>query len=304
MGKTTRGGWYSEVSLYNQGSFDLILGRGSARNAMHLMDSNPDGPAHWMAGYIREVGKRKGYARQVHMRENVHLDPEYISYVESIYTLPHLRARYIDGEFAAGTGIVYQYIPEQGGFSAGGRLAIAADAGASGVTAALYAKEQMDGSWCIIDEYYHDARTRVQIGEGAHADAIIARYGIPDVCVVDGPNLRHEMATRGAWASLPRQDGQGGERWASGRLLSRPSFDVSGGACENARREFATLEWDAAARLRGVSQPVDSEDHTTDCGIYLAKAVIPKWTLGDTYGGDDGDRFDGGIASLIAASGR
>ena len=112
MGKTTRGGWYSEVSLYNQDSFDLILGRGSARNAMHLMDSNPDGPAHWMAGYIREVEKRKGYARRVHIRENVHLDPEYISYVESIYTLPHLRARYIDGEFAAGTGIVYQYVPE------------------------------------------------------------------------------------------------------------------------------------------------------------------------------------------------
>ena len=87
MGKTTRGGWYSEVSLYNQDSFDLILGRGSARNAMHLMDSNPDGPAHWMAGYIREVEKRKGYARRVHIRENVHLDPEYISYVESIYTL-------------------------------------------------------------------------------------------------------------------------------------------------------------------------------------------------------------------------
>ena len=89
MGKTTRGGWYSEVSLYNQDSFDLILGRGSARNAMHLMDSNPDGPAHWMAGYIREVEKRNGYARRVHIRENVHLDPEYISYVESIYTLPH-----------------------------------------------------------------------------------------------------------------------------------------------------------------------------------------------------------------------
>ena len=110
-----------------------------------------------------------------------------------------------------------------------GRFAVAADAGAAGVTAALYAREQRDGTWVVFDEYYHDARTRVQIGEGAHADAIIARHGIPDVCVVDGPNLRHEMATRGAWASLPDKTGQGGERRSPGRLLSGPSFDVSGG---------------------------------------------------------------------------
>ena len=305
MGKTTRGGWYSEVSLYNQDSFDLILGRGSARNAMHLMDSNPDGPAHWMAGYIREVEKRKGYARRVHIRENVHLDPEYISYVESIYTLPHLRARYIDGEFAAGTGIVYQYIPEVDSRSSDGRLAVSADAGASGVTAALFAREQRDGTWVVFDEYYHDARTRVQIGEGAHADAIIARHGIPDVCVVDGPNLRHEMATRGAWASLPDKTDKEANVGHLDACFRGRRLTFLAGTCENARREFATLEWDAAARLRGVSQPVDSEDHTTDCGIYLAKAVIPKWTLGDIDGGDDGDsRFDGGIASLIAAGGR
>ena len=164
-------------------------------------------------------------------------------------------------------------------------MGVAADAGASGVTAALYACEQRDGTWVVFDEYFHDARTRVQIGEGAHADAIIARHGIPDVCVVDGPNLRHEMATRGAWASLPdKTDKEANvghlDACFRGRRLT---FQV--GTCENARREFATLEWDAAARLRGVSQPVDSEDHTTDCGIYLAKAVIPKWTLGDVMAG-------------------
>ena len=121
---------------------------------MHLMDSNPDGPAHWMAGYIREVEKRKGYARRVHIRENVHLDPEYISYVESIYTLAPSteQGTLMESSLLARASFISTCQKADG--AKGGRVAVAADAGAAGVTAALYAREQRDGTWVVFDEYY------------------------------------------------------------------------------------------------------------------------------------------------------
>ena len=118
------------------------------------MAMNPSGPKHWSAGYIQDVVSRMGWSQQTRLTDNTKLDPAYVEYLKSIYTLPHLRRRYIDGEFAAGEGLVYQYVPEVGEGTRRGRLAICADAGASSVTAAMYAWEQPDKSWVVADEYY------------------------------------------------------------------------------------------------------------------------------------------------------
>ena len=111
MGRTTRGGWYEEVNKCNRESFDMLLGRGSLKGAKHLMAMNPDGPRHWTAEYIADVAARNGWSQQTRLEDNTKLDPAYVEYLKSIYTLPHLKRRYIDGEFAAGEGLVHQYVP-------------------------------------------------------------------------------------------------------------------------------------------------------------------------------------------------
>ena len=131
MGRTTRGGWYEEVNKCNRESFDMLLGRGSLKGAKHLMAMNPDGPRHWTAGYIADVAARQGWSQQTRLTDNTKLDPAYVEYLKSIYTLPHLKRRYIDGEFAAGEGLVHQYVPEVSTCVRSGRFAVCADAGAS-----------------------------------------------------------------------------------------------------------------------------------------------------------------------------
>ena len=81
------------------------LGRGSLAGAQHLMAMNPDGPRHWTAQYIAHVAERNGWSQQTRLTDNTKLDPAYVEYLKAIYTLPHLKKRYIDGEFAAGEGL-------------------------------------------------------------------------------------------------------------------------------------------------------------------------------------------------------
>ena len=278
MGRTTRGGWYEEVNKCNQHSFDMMLGRGSLTGAQHLMAMNPDGPRHWTAGYIADVEARQGWSQQTRLTDNTKLDPAYVEYLKSIYTLPHLKRRYIDGEFAAGEGLVHQYVPEVSECVRSGRLAICADAGASSVTAAVYAWEQPGGQWVIADEYYYDARTRPQLGDAEHAAAILRRHPrTPDVCLADGANLRYEFTKLGVYCRTPVKDVEE----VLSRLDSsfrRHSIAFQKGTCSNTLAEFATREWDSKARERGESVPVDGNDHGADCTGYLNLAVVPKYT--------------------------
>ena len=55
---------------------------------------------------------RNGWSQQTRLTDNTKLDPAYVEYLKGIYTLPHLKRRYIDGEFAAGEkDLVYQFVP-------------------------------------------------------------------------------------------------------------------------------------------------------------------------------------------------
>ena len=278
MGRTTRGGWYEEVNKCNRESFDMLLGRGSLKGAKHLMAMNPDGPRHWTAEYIADVAARNGWSQQTRLEDNTKLDPAYVEYLKSIYTLPHLRRRYIDGEFAAGEGLVYQYVPNANECMRTGRLAVVADAGASSVTAALYAYEQPGGQWAVVDEYYYDARVRPQLGDAEHAAAILRRTTrTPDVLLADGANLRYEFTKLGAYARTPIKDFEE----TIGHLDSsfrRHALAFQTGTCPNTRAELDTLEWDSKARERGEDVPVDGNDHGADCVRYLARAVVPKYT--------------------------
>ena len=278
MGRTTRGGWYEEVNKCNQESFDMLLGRGSLAGAQHLMAMNPDGPRHWTAEYIANVAERNGWSQQTRLTDNTKLDPAYVEYLKSIYTLPHLKRRYIDGEFAAGEGLVYQFVPSVSECSKRGRLAVVADAGASSVTAALYGWEQTDGTWIVADEYYYDARARPQLGDAEHAAAILRRHPqTPDVVLADGANLRYEFTKLGAYARTPIKDFEE----TIGHLDSsfrRHALAFQAGTCPNTRAELDTLEWDSKARERGEDVPVDGNDHGADCVRYLARAVVPKYT--------------------------
>ena len=139
-------------------------------------------PRHWTRGTLRMWHRGRGGASRRGWTDNTKLDPAYVEYLKSIYTLPHLKRRYIDGEFAAGEGLVHQYVPEVSECLRTGRFAICADAGASSVTAAVYAWEQPGGQWVVADEYYYDARTRPQLGDAEHAAAILRRHPrTPDV---------------------------------------------------------------------------------------------------------------------------
>ena len=279
MGRTTRGGWYEEVNKCNRESFDMLLGRGSLKGAKHLMAMNPDGPRHWTAEYIADVAARNGWSQQTRLTDNTKLDPAYVEYLKSIYTLPHLRRRYIDGEFAAGEGLVYQYVPNANECMRTGRLAVVADAGASSVTAALYAWEQLGGQWVVADEYYYDARVRPQLGDAEHAAAILRRHTrTPDVVLADGANLRYEFTKLGAYARTPIKDFEE----TIGHLDSsfrRHALAFQAGTCPNTRAELDTLEWDSKARERGEDVPVDGNDHGADCVRYLARAVVPKYGM-------------------------
>ena len=84
----------------------MLLGPGVADGGAAFDGYEPGRPArHWTAEYIANVAERNGWSQQTRLTDNTKLDPAYVEYLKSIYTLPHLKRRYIDGEFAAGRGI-------------------------------------------------------------------------------------------------------------------------------------------------------------------------------------------------------
>ena len=168
-------------------------------------------------------------------------------------------------------------MPDAEDIQHGGRLAIGADPGASGVTAASYWRQQPDGTWVIFDEYYHDASKGYHIGEEAHAEAILEKHGLPDVGVCDpaGGDLYYQLRKRCSKFQRARKDVLGNISHLDTSFRSGV-VKVLAGSCPNGRDELGSWEWDHKAAERGEDAPVKGGDHWIDTVLYLARAVIPK----------------------------
>ena len=287
MGDTMHGAWYDEVSRMDRAAFDESLSRLSRHGAMAIMTTNPTAPGSWLADYVlKEADLRRAWTRRLAIEDNPRLPDEYVAYLRGIYGgIPHLRARYIEGRFAASVGLIYQDIGMVPTMNKSGPMALAVDAGPAGVTAAVYAWLQPDKeTWVIGDEYRWDATRQGQIGEAAHARNILQRHGEPWLCVVDpaASNMRYELVRVGIWASSGDNDVLEGLMHTDGALRRRRLVLLEG-AVPHLERELGTLSWDEDASEKGLDKPIDGDDHEADCMRYLARATIPRWEF-TTYG--------------------
>ena len=197
------------------------------------------------------MAERNGWSQQTRLTDNTKLDPAYVEYLKAIYTLPHLKRRYIDGEFAAGEGLVHQYVPEvstmrnrnQGDF------AVCADAGASAVLPPLctHGSNRIRRGSLPMNTITMRGRGRSSGTRNTRQPSCGATHGRRTYAWRMGANLRYEFTKLGVYCRTPVKDVEE----VLGRLDSnfrRHSIVFQKGTCSNTLAEFATREWDSKAR--------------------------------------------------------
>ena len=159
-GMTLQGAYVDEITLVAHDFFAMLLSRLSEPGAKLFGSTNPDNPGHWLkVEYINRASELDMYVGKFEIDDNTFLDPEYIRQIKSEYT-GVFYDRFIRGEFAAGTGLIYPMYeeavlaPPEGTPAA---YVLSCDYGTQNAFAALL-WGSYGGVWYAMREYYYSGR--------------------------------------------------------------------------------------------------------------------------------------------------
>lgn len=107
-GMTAWGAYINEATVANETVFDEIKSRCSAPGARIIMDTNPDGPGHWLKkDYIDKADQKTIAEFHWKLTDNSFLTQRYIDSIKSSTPSGVFYDRDIEGRWVSADGIVY-----------------------------------------------------------------------------------------------------------------------------------------------------------------------------------------------------
>ena len=287
QGSTLAGLLLDEAALMPRSFVEQAVARCSVRGSKLWFNCNPEGPEHWFYKEWIEKAESRG-ALRLHftMADNPGLSPEIRQRYERLYTGVFYR-RFVQGEWAAAQGLVYDFFDESFVHTAPEGLEewyISCDYGTVNPTSmGLWGKK--DGIWYRTAEFYYDARKmHRQKTDEEYADALAELAGGRDIrAVIVDPAAASFIETlrRRGWR-VRRADNRvlSGIRLTA-RLLKAGKLVICPG-CGDAIREFALYRWEEQGD--GQDRVRKENDHAMDEIRYFA-ATVAERKGGGVYAG-------------------
>lgn len=295
QGVTLAGVLLDEAALMPRSFVEQALARCSVSGAKLWFNCNPDVPEHWFRKeWLLKLREKDATHLHFRMEDNPGLTQETLDMYRNLYT-GVFKARYIDGEWTAGDGLIYDmYDSEQNTYDSGSRPAglyftasrtIACDYGTTNPFVLLDIYDDGETVW-VDDEYRWDSRKELrQKTDGEYADDFLSFMGAdrqrycPAVVDPSAASFIAELQRRGVYVIQGDNNVPDGIRRVSS-LLGRRRIRINR-RCEGLSGELCSYVWDSKAAAMGVEKPVKNLDHGPDALRYYVNTCLPKWRYGE-----------------------
>ena len=295
QGRTLAGVLLDEVVLMPESFVNQALARCSVSGAKLWFNCNPDVPEHWFRKeWLLKLSEKNATHLHFRMEDNPSLSPETLEMYRSLYTGVFKR-RYIDGEWTAGDGLIYDMFDETyNTYDDSGRPAglywtatryIACDYGTANPFFLLDIYDDGEVIW-VDNEYRWSSReTLRQKTDGEYGDDLQdfmgrdPQYFCPVIVDPSAASFIAELQRRGVYVIAGDNDVPDGIRRVSS-LLGRRIIRIHR-RCEGLTGELCSYVWDSKAALAGVEKPVKNLDHGPDALRYYVNTCLPKWRYGE-----------------------
>ena len=276
MGEGVRGIWFDEWSRLNQKCVSELLSRLSRPNAKGFYSTNPTAPGTTIADACLSPSPQ-AQAIHFHLDDNPFLAESYKEGLRRDYAdIPHLFARYINGEFAAAEGLIWPVWTTTSEWDVDSRHVLVVDPAYHSTFAALWFKKSKDGkAWVAFDEYAFRAYLETPISDREHCHNLLDRYGRPSLIIYDtamahfGREMKVELERRYGrnHKTQVKKADKGPGRVVPGLRrtdqLLRDGRLLIGDHLVHTRRELAEYEWDESG-----DGPRKEHDDLCDCLRY------------------------------------
>ena len=295
QGVTLAGVLLDEVALMPRSFVEQAIARCSVSGAKLWFNCNPDVPEHWFRKeWLLKLSEKNATHLHFRMEDNPSLSPETLEMYRSLYTGVFKR-RYIDGEWTAGDGLIYDMFDETyNTYDDSGRPAglywtatryIACDYGTANPFVLLDIYDDGEVIW-VDNEYRWSSReTLRQKTDGEYGDDLQdfmgrdPQYFCPVIVDPSAASFIAELQRRGVYVIAGDNDVPDGIRRVSS-LLGRRIIRIHR-RCEGLTGELCSYVWDSKAALAGVEKPVKNLDHGPDALRYYVNTCLPKWRYGE-----------------------
>lgn len=277
QGATFAGLLMDEVALMPRSFVEQACARCSVRGAKFWFNCNPEGPQHWFyREWICKLELRRALYIHFRLEDNPGLSRKTIERYKRTFT-GVLHSRFIEGQWVAAQGLVYDFFCEDMLGSApegeAERWVISCDYGtANPASFGLWGK--FGGSWYRVEEYYFDSRREGrQKTDSEYVYALKALAGEREIdCVVVDPSAASfilALGREGFTVRKARNDVALGIGLTAQALKSGKIVICHG--CVDAVREFGLYRWKEGSRG---DAPVKENDHAMDEIRYFVSTVL------------------------------
>ena len=283
QGITLAGVLLDEVALMPRSFVEQACARCSVAGSKMWFNCNPGGPEHWFyKEWILKQEKQNALRLHFTMEDNAALAPEIRQRYERMYSGMFYR-RYVQGEWVAAEGLVYQFDPEThtvtelpADVERGGAWYISVDYGTlNPFSAGLWWAHA--GQAIRVKEFYYSGREkRVPYTDEEYYEELNKLAGDRDVrCVIVDPSAASFIATI-------RQHGRFSVRKAKNDVLygiRLTATMLKAGViricteCSDAIREFGLYRWDEKGE---VDKPIKENDHAMDDIRYFCATILRR----------------------------
>ena len=300
-GMTCAGALLDEMLTLHPAFITMVTTRLSVKGSMLMGTMNPGNPGHFVkTDYVDAVDGVTGRSITFVMDDNPSLDPEYIAHMKK--TLKGVDYdRLFLGLWTAQSGLVFPDMPYVADISkdyvAGPKYHVAVDYSTSGTIAMLLIRKELDGTSCVIDEWYHTATTLNDTENMTTADQLsdneivsaltdwLTDNGYPpkSIPIIPDPSaasFKRTLNGAGYHVISASNDILDGVR-VSNMAINRGLMSVSK-TCVKLRREIESYVWDQKAQERGEDKPLKLANHH---GVDALRYYLMKtYKYLDSYG--------------------
>lgn len=281
QGATLAGVLLDEAALMPRSFVEQALARCSVEGARFWFSCNPQHPAHWFyREWICKAKDKNALYLHFTMADNPSLSEAVRKRYEGLYS-GVFRARFIEGKWVAGQGLVYPMFSRARHVvkrlpRAMERYYISCDYGTVNPTS-MGLWGLCDGVWYRVREYYHDSRAAgVQRTDSEYYDALQRLAGKKriEAVIVDPSAASFIQCIRagGRFSCIPAKNDVLPGIAAVAEVLQRGTLRFSD-SCADALREFAEYEWDNTAQR---DTPRKEHDHAMDDIRYFVMTVLRR----------------------------
>ena len=274
-----------ELTTWTEGVFQMLKSRLRCEHSIFDGTANPESPQHFVKAFIDSDADI--YCQTSTIYDNPFLPKQFVAELEKEYAGTVYYKRYIMGEWAAATGLIYPMYEEalltpdfRDLRDAYTEYALSIDYGTQNAFAAvLWGK--YDGVWYAFDEYYYSGRdtgvqkTDEEYGEDIDefTDQVISklRTGEKLTTIIDPSAasfialLRKRDRYKVRKADNAVEDGirETATSMKTGKIKFYP-------CCKNWKKEAASYAWDENETK---DKPIKVDDHLQDAVRYFVKTM-------------------------------